>query len=139
LELISEDWTPESIARVVSPLLSEFRASFADCGEYGEGRYAGNPWPWALRFSLEPRGLTVADALELGLAVRDLLVTMDSGTLDATTAWAIAQAGRVASLYGQPESAWLEAKTFGWDLKTLAGKIELAQDVARSPMATTTV
>jgi hypothetical protein len=131
LEFMSENWTPRSVEETVEPLLSSLDATFFDCGEYGEVPFAGNPWLWAVRFSLDWRGKTVADVIELGVALQDVLLAVDRGELDAGTGWGLARAGRASSLYGQPESNWLEVKTLGWDLSTDAGKIELAQDVAR--------
>ena len=43
----------------------------------------------------------------------------------------ILRAGQVDVLVGQPESSWLEVKSSPWQLGTLAGRIELGQDVGR--------
>lgn len=131
LEFMSEDWTEEAIKAALRPLLDSLGASYVDCGEYGEVPYAGNPWLWAVRFTIEPRSKTVADVLKIGVAVQDVLQAIDKGQLNAETAWSLVRMGRASSLYGQPESNWLEVKSLAWDLSTDAGKIELAQDVAR--------
>jgi hypothetical protein len=133
LDLSSEAWTRETMRSAVQPLLVRIDCTFIDCDEYGGGPTSGLPWRWSVRFEPPMRSTTVSRACELAESVQRLVAAIDGSDLklDAEAAWELLSAGQATALYGQPESDWLEAKTFGWDLSTDAGKIELAQDVAR--------
>jgi hypothetical protein len=60
-----------------------------------------------------------------------VLQLTEGGEFDAEALWQLLREGHVDVLIGQSESAYLEVKALGYDLSSLAQKIELAQDVAR--------
>lgn len=131
VELEGEEWTPDLVREILTPMLERVGAQFEDCGEYGDGAFAGNPWLWNVRVKPAMRCKTVADAFAVGRAVSAILDAVSGGGLDAATVWDLGAAGQVAAIFGQFESDWLEVKAMGWDLSTNEGKTELAQDVAR--------
>jgi hypothetical protein len=133
LDLRREDWTDDLVRRTVIPLLDRLNCTYVDSGVYGEGGFAGLPSFWSIRFEPRMRNKTVADAGALAVSVERLMTASDRGELqlDADSAWDLLRAGHATTLYGQGESAWLEAKSLAWDLTTEAGKIEFAQDLAR--------
>jgi hypothetical protein len=78
-----------------------------------------------------PRGASIHDAIRVGLDVDALLLQVRDRELNAESALTLIAAGRGDLLIGLEESTWLEAKARGYDLGIDAGRIELAQDVAR--------
>jgi hypothetical protein len=131
VDLQLEDWDVQRVEQVLTPMLSRHGAVFEDADEYGDGPSSGNPWYWVVRCGLKGRGATVLDAMALGRSVQTLLGLVEGGGIGCLEAWDLVRAGRVQLLYGQPESHWLEVKVQGRDMSADAGKIELAQDVAR--------
>jgi hypothetical protein len=131
IEFTRDDWDDILLEATVLAMLQRSGAEYADAGGYDEGTFVGNPWIWNVRFHPPMTRSTVSSALDLASAMKHLLIIADKGGLDATTSWDLACAGQATALYGQPESNWLEVKVQGWNLSTEAGKIELAQDVAR--------
>jgi hypothetical protein len=124
LVLGDEDEEGAELLELVGPLL---RAAGATSVEVDV-----SSWPFvSLRFELPKRGRTVEDAYRLGEAIVLLVDAAREGIFTPQSALMILRAGRPDLLLGQPESSWLEAKRMAYELARDAGRIELAQDVAR--------
>lgn len=127
LPMHGADLEQAEIGPFLQPFLSRYGSELLGVVLHGEGNqvYA------VIRVRYGPRGATVGDAIEFGQAVESLLHAVHGGGLTADSAFALLVAGRADLLIGQPESAWLEVKSRGYDLDVDAGRIELGQDVAR--------
>ncbi|MFG1796695.1 hypothetical protein [Nocardia sp. NPDC049149] len=84
---------------------------------------------------------TIADVVQRGWLTHDIVQLpstepADKLNLDRGLAWKVLAAGHPQWLVGEYESSWLEVKSTGYDINSFAGKIELAQDVARFANAT---
>lgn len=78
------------------------------------------------------RGRTAGDSYRIGAGVERLIDALAGEGLDSVLVLRdLLAAGQADLLIGQAESGRLEVKRQPHDLDTLAGKIELAQDVAR--------
>jgi hypothetical protein len=80
--------------------------------------------------SINPRGLTVGEALEIG---EDLLALWEASVGGALTPETVADLIRVRHadlLIGQAENEWFEAKQAPYQLGNAAAEIELAKDVS---------
>jgi hypothetical protein len=86
---------------------------------------------WAIDIRLRRRGGTAADLIQASRACTAAIGALRGSTFDRETIAALVRAGMPRVLIGIPENEWFEAKSRLWDLGTVAGKIELAQDVAR--------
>lgn len=75
-------------------------------------------------------GKTGADLIALADDVRALLSAARSGKVDQRVALNLVLGGHAASLIGQPESQWLDAKEQPWHLGTPTGNAELAKDLS---------
>lgn len=117
----------EDLAPFLQPLLSRARASILAVSVEGAGTqsYA------IIRFRPSVRARNVYSAVNLAQNVRDLLEKVRDRDLSAASALDLARANRAELLVGLTESSWLEVKSQGYDLTGDAGRIELAQDVAR--------
>lgn len=73
---------------------------------------------------------TGADLIALADDVRALLSAARSGRVDQRVALNLVLGGHAASLVGQAESQWLDAKEQPWQLGTPRGKVELAKDLS---------
>lgn len=91
-----------------------------------------DPGPsWEVRIAPTMRGRTVGDVAELASDVVALADAASTGQVSQATAMDLLRAGQAELLIGLPESAWLEVKSFPYNLNQQSAKIELAQDVAR--------
>lgn len=123
LNLDEGDYAP-----LLKPLLDRFGAPLLECVLHG----AGNQGLLVLRVAYGPRGATVGNAVDMGQSIAMLVSGMRDGALTPDAVLGMLAAGRSELLIGVPESAWLEVKSQGYDLRSGdAPKIELAQDVAR--------
>lgn len=86
---------------------------------------------WTIDIALSRRGATVADLIRVASSCKAAVVALQGSAFDRATIAALVRAGMPEVLVGFPENEWFEAKSSPWDLDTLSGKIELAQDVAR--------
>lgn len=73
---------------------------------------------------------TAGDLLDMALAVQAFLKAARNGKLTKAVARDLLRSGHFATLIGQPESDWLEAKNQLWDLSTDRGKAEAAKDLS---------
>jgi len=121
------DLEEEGFAPLLAPLLARYRSQLLEVVLHGEGTQVFV----VLRLRFERRGAKVADAIDFGLSVEQLLLATRGGSLDANSAFTLIAVGRAALLIGQRESAWLEVKSQSYDLSVDKGRIELGQDVAR--------
>lgn len=129
--LEGEDWTPQFVEDLLRPLFEDGRAAFVETAHYDLAPVAGSEWLWHVHFrpSLD---ITVDEAITLGRSAAALLEVADKGVdLEAVAALRIVRSGLARVLFGQPESDWLEVKARMWDLESVTGRIELAQDVSR--------
>lgn len=89
------------------------------------------PWPFDITLRVLSSGRTVADVLEMVGRTEHLLERLDGRRIDRSLAADLIRAGLPEALIGLPENRWLEVKRQLLDLKSIGGKIELAQDIAR--------
>lgn len=75
-------------------------------------------------------GRTVGDLISLADDVRALLLAVRSGESHQAVALNLVLAGHAATLVGQPESRWLDAKKQPWTLGTPEGNAEVAKDLS---------
>ncbi|HEX7611252.1 MAG TPA: ATP-binding protein, partial [Candidatus Limnocylindrales bacterium] len=85
---------------------------------------------WKIDLELKRRGAMVTKLLAAAAKVAAVVEATAAG-LTPETASAVIRAGHADALIGAQENEWLEVKSAPWDLATVSGKIELAQDVAR--------
>jgi hypothetical protein len=85
---------------------------------------------WKIDLELKRRGAMVTKLLAAAAKVVAVVEATATG-LTPETASAVIRAGHADALIGAQENEWLEVKSAPWDLATVSGKIELAQDVAR--------
>jgi hypothetical protein len=86
---------------------------------------------WEIDIELRRRGSTVADLTRVSSACVAAVSAIHGTTFDRATIAALVRAGMPEVLVGFQENEWFEVKSAPWDLDAVAGKIELAQDVAR--------
>jgi hypothetical protein len=79
---------------------------------------------------INPRGLTVGEALRMGADLLLLWEASVGGSLTPATAAGLVRAQRAELLIGQPESEWFEAKQAPYRLGDGLQEIELAKDVS---------
>ncbi len=115
------------VARILRPLLDRHRCRLVDVDVEGSGSQS---W-WRVRYAPPTRGRTLADAYAGGREVLALLEALEGTDLSLPRVADLIRGGKVDVLVGSKESSWLEAKSRGYDLTGPAGKVELAQDVAR--------
>ncbi len=84
---------------------------------------------WQIACQISPRSDTVGSAYRI-MDDATRLVSLGGAEPDAPTAYQWVRSGRPDLLLGFHESGWLEAKSAPYQMDE-AGKIELAQDVAR--------
>lgn len=78
----------------------------------------------------EMKGRIGGELIALADDVRALLNAVRSGRVDQRVALNLVLGGHAASLVGQPESQWLDAKQQPWRLGTPEGNAELAKDLS---------
>lgn len=127
MPLHDTDLQEEDFAPLLAPLLERYRSQLLEVVLHGEGTQVFV----VVRLRFEKRGAKVADAIDFGLSVEQLLLATRGGSLDANSVFTLIAAGRADLLIGQRESAWLEVKSQSYDLSVDKGRIELGQDVAR--------
>jgi hypothetical protein len=77
------------------------------------------------------RGKSLADMYLIGQDVKAFLDALQGGLLTRETAVSLLRAEKADLLVGQPEGPWLDVKVDHYDLSGHAGRISLAQSVAR--------
>lgn len=135
LEFEQEDWEDDEDAALarVSGVLSalakrhRFRVEWAGHDPYYP---YGPPYQWRARLLPVVGGRPVAGLLSAARESVALLEAMSGGTLTRRTALELLRA-RPEALIGVEEGPWLDVKRQGYDLTGHAGRIALAQAVAR--------
>ncbi len=89
------------------------------------------PWPYVIVLSIPKSGWTVEKALHLADSADTLLRAVGVGAFSRDVVVQVLRAGHPEALLGQPESICLDVKRQHYDFSGAAGKITLAQDVAR--------
>lgn len=118
------------LERLLGPFVSRHRASVALIEVQDE---------WSSRdgvgvcvcLDVQWRGMTCADMYDIGLQARLLMDTFAAGAVDRSTVADLIRGGAAEVLVGQPEGNWLDAKSQEYDLTTPAGRISLAEAVAK--------
>jgi hypothetical protein len=89
--------------------------------------------PWVCSVTVVPRlrGRTIGDVYRVGRDLTDLLDAASTGHLTLWSVVHLVRAGRADLVIGQEEGQWLDVKRQDYNLEQEAGKISLAQDVAR--------
>lgn len=118
------------LSDVLRPFLKRNRAAL-NLIEY-DGAYACPPWRWRADVTVEVRGKSVKDAVDLG---RDAIALAEAfgenGRLTRGITAELVRSGHAAALIGQAEGHWFDVKGQHYDLDTAAGKIKLAEAVAK--------
>lgn len=119
------------LRRLVDPLLRRRAATFVFAE--ADDSYVGPPYLVTIRVKPAVRGRSVGELFEIGDAVERLISTLEADQLELTrgTARDLVRGGRADLLVGQPEGPWLDVKGRAYDLSEDAGKISLAQDIAK--------
>jgi hypothetical protein len=119
------------LRRLLDPMLDRRAATFVSVE--ADDSYVAPPYLVTIRVKPTIRGRSVGDLFEIGEAVGELVSTSDADQLELTRATArdLVRGGRADLLIGQPEGPWLDVKARAYDLSGDAGKISLAQDVAK--------
>jgi len=86
---------------------------------------------WEIDFIAFIRGRTVDEVLRAANSLTDVLTRESEYEISQATALALLRAGKHDWMMNYPENEWFEAKSKLWNLSDIAGKVELAQDVAR--------
>lgn len=115
------------IRTILDPLLVRTRCTDLEIEVEGTPRYAY----WTVSFRPPSRGRTLQDLYRLGSNVEALLDAIKPTGLTRATTADLVRAGRADLLVGLEEMEWLEVKSAPYNLAADAGRIELAQDVAR--------
>jgi hypothetical protein len=93
--------------------------------------YAASPWLWHVKIQPAVRGRSLRDLRDLGLEAIALAEAASGGVMDRGRVVGLLRGQYAGVLVGQPESAWLDVKSQSYDVSIEAGKIALAQAVAR--------
>jgi hypothetical protein len=117
------------LRQIARPLLERAHAEILSA----EIHYSPLSSPWACSVEVAPaiRGKSVGELFVFAKNLIALLDAASSGSLGLWSAVQLVLAGRADVLIGQPEGQWIDAKSQDYDLSNEAGKISLAQDVAR--------
>jgi hypothetical protein len=121
------DLAEDEFGPLLEPALGQMGAVFIEAAQVG----AGTQGYAKIRVAVARRGATVRDAKTISDAVEALLSRLGQGPFDAESGFGLVRAGRADLLIGMTESDWLECKSQAPPIDTDAGRIELAQDVAR--------
>ncbi|MFD7767624.1 hypothetical protein [Streptomyces sp. NPDC059787] len=89
------------------------------------------PYFTNIDISIPIRGKRLAEMYAIGQDVKAFLGALQGGILTRDTAVSLLRAEKGELLIGQPEGPWLDVKVDHYDLSGRAGKISLAQSVAR--------
>jgi hypothetical protein len=113
----------------LSPLVQAQRATIVTVDLHEDA--AVPPWPYVVVLSVPKSGWTVEKALHLADSASTLLNAVGAGAFSRDVVVHVLRAGHPEALLGQPESICLDVKRQHYDFNGMAGKISLAQDVAR--------
>jgi hypothetical protein len=118
------------LSGVLKPFLERHRATLR--GVTQDLDWAYPPWRWKADATVEVRGRSVIDAINLA---RDAIALGEAfgqnGEFTREIAADLVRAGHAAALIGLPEGQWLDVKSQHYDLGQGVGKIKLAQAVAK--------
>lgn len=115
--------------RILTSLLDRYRMWLESAG-YELNRKTA-PWVVDIEIGFHNRGRNVADLVRVGFEALALLDAVVNGNLAREQIADLLRGGYADALIGQTEGQWLEAKRQHYDLTNTAGKISLAQAVAR--------
>ncbi|WP_157630922.1 hypothetical protein [Kribbella catacumbae] len=115
--------------QILAPLLNRHRMWLVSA-EQDESR-ATAPWAVWVEIGFHSRARRLTDLVDVGLDALALLDAVENGNLGRDQIADLLRGGHAEALVGQAEGPWLEAKRQHYDLSSSAGKISLAQAVAR--------
>jgi hypothetical protein len=118
--------TPEVAEEILSPLLLRMGARFIDLRVFAGAKATTS----RARIKINPRGLTVGDALQIGSDILQLWNAGTGGGITPPTAADLIRAKRADLLIGQRENEWFEVKQAPYRLENVIEQIELAKDVS---------
>lgn len=117
------------LASYLTPLVRAQRATVVSVDLHDAATVP--PWPYVIVLSVPRSGWTVEKALHLADSADTLLRAVGAGAFSRDVVVQVLRAGHPEALLGQPESICLDVKRQHYDFSGAAGKISLAQDVAR--------
>lgn len=124
--------TEEEATAALSPLLNVYlRRQRATLVQVELDPYSMHPLIWEVKMHCSPRGRDMADLYQIGEGAVALLEAFEGGHLTRVTTLDLLRSGQAQVLIGQEEGAWLDVKSAHYNLKSPAGKIAIAQAVAR--------
>lgn len=118
-----------AVARLLEPVLQRHGASLHGI----DFEYEGDAFEYALlSIGLPTKGHLGRDARALAEEVLALLRATEGGatSISLSAARDLAASGHTATLIGQREDVWLDAKRAPWVVDDTGGKLEFAKDVA---------
>lgn len=124
----SSDHVSAIMAHTIEPLLGPFDAQIVDIAveAFDPTRSRGV----RVTIQIPPQRRIVDDTFRLGQSVRDRVHKHASRLLGTVSGVIEALSFAPATLVGQPESTWLEAKRKPYELEREEQRIELAKDIA---------
>jgi hypothetical protein len=128
-DIDDEAATEVDVRRTVEPLLR--RQGWTFISAEMDPNYGASPWLWHLSVAVQTRGRTLGELYAVAEGILALVEATTGAGLRRETVLDLLRAGRAEVLVGQSEGDWLDVKSQDYELSTDAGKISLAQDVAR--------
>ncbi|SDO02418.1 hypothetical protein SAMN05660199_01152 [Klenkia soli] len=128
-DLYEDEGAPAAHVALVEPVLA--RSGFVVAAWAVDPYSATKPWIWRLALRCPTRGRSLRDLFDLGSEVLMLLEAASAGSLTRESVAGLVRGGQLRALVGQPEGHWLDVKSQHYDLTGTAGRIALAQSVAR--------
>lgn len=124
--------TEEEATIALAPLLEVYlKLKHATLIEVGLDQNSFHPLVWVIEIQCSTRGRDMADLYRIGEGAVALLEAFESGQLTRESTLDLLRSGYASVLIGQEEGAWLDVKSAHYDLTSSAGKIAIAQAVAR--------
>jgi hypothetical protein len=120
----------DRIRRLIASLLRSRGCVLEGISSYFEEDHGPPFWAGHCFIGSRRRGTLFGTVFRAAEEVSELIEASASGELTRTTAPQLVAGGHAASLIGQMEGPWLEAKRLPYDLGSEAGRHELAKDVA---------
>ncbi|MGW3186110.1 ATP-binding protein [Kitasatospora sp. NPDC001119] len=113
---------------LLSPYLERHRVTMA---KVEMDPYYAHPLIWNIDISYSARGQDMAGLFRIGEGALALLRALEGGKLTRETTLDLLRSGNAQVLIGQEEGPWLDVKVQHYDFKATAGKISIAEAVAR--------
>lgn len=128
-DLYEDEGAPTAHLALVKPVLN--RSGLTIAAWTVDPYSATKPWIWRLALRCPTRGRSLRDLFDVGSEILTLLEAASAGTLTRESVAGLVRGGQLHALIGQPEGHWLDVKSQHYDLAGAAGRVALAQSVAR--------